>query len=584
MRLAQAISDGRPVDWDLERSTRPELSQVLDGLRLVETVSRSLPAAPGPDPAAARTWGSLRLIERIGRGSFGEVYRAYDPVLQREVALKLLAESIDPAMRRSLLEEARRLARVRHANVLVVHGADEHDGRLGLWTDLLRGRTLEQHLARSGVLGEREIAVIGIDLCRALAAVHRAGLLHRDVKAANVMREDGGRIVLMDFGSVAEAGNGRTALEASSLRGTPLAMAPEVLAGGPIGPAADIYALGVLLYRLASGRYPVEARDLPELEDRHRRGESLPLRDRRPDLSAAFVAAIDRALEADPARRHASAGGFERALARTLSATRAGAEPTATRWAWTIAAMLVLVALVLLLPRGLFRGPGTATGPGSDRSAPSSPAPGPSAPASPEPGAGSATGVPAAHAVVATADIFRDTPGGAARLVSGDRVAPGDALYLALEAPERLWTYVLDEDARGALTVLFPAPGLDHSNPVAPGRRRLPGTHAGESVDWQVTSAGGRETILVLASRHPLPDLEREIAAVPRPSAAAPVVYGRLSTGAPYRLRGITGLVPAREASGGAPRLSDVLRRAASDPARAADLWTWQITLENPNR
>ena len=99
------------------------------------------------------------------------------------------------------MNEARRLARLRHEHVVQVYGAEEHDGRVGLWTELVRGESLEEIVQRSGPLGAREAALVGLDVCAALAAVHGAGLLHRDVKAQNVMREGGGRIVLMDFGT-----------------------------------------------------------------------------------------------------------------------------------------------------------------------------------------------------------------------------------------------------------------------------------------------------------------------------------------------------------------------------------------------
>src|SRR5262249_48722819 len=149
----------------------------------------------------------------------------------------------------------RTLARVRHRNVLSVLGAARHDGRVGMWTELVSGETLEESLARRGRFGDTEAARVGIELCRAQAAVHAAGLIHRDVKTRNVMRAEGGRIVLMDFGSVTRWSPLESA-DAEAFRvGTPLAMAPEQLSGAKLDPRADLYGLGVLLYRLVSGRY-----------------------------------------------------------------------------------------------------------------------------------------------------------------------------------------------------------------------------------------------------------------------------------------------------------------------------------------
>ena len=159
-----------------------------------------------------RRWGRLVLLETIGSGTSCDVYRAWDAELHRDVALKLLHEKASstttprPAATRRrvqarVLQEARRMARLRHEHVVQVYGAEQHDRRVGLWMELVRGTSLEQLVQQRGSFGANEAVLIGLDVCAALAAVHGAGLLHRDVKAQNVMREDGGRIVLMDFGT-----------------------------------------------------------------------------------------------------------------------------------------------------------------------------------------------------------------------------------------------------------------------------------------------------------------------------------------------------------------------------------------------
>src|SRR6185436_10488784 len=164
----------------------------------------------------------------------------------------------------------RLLARVRHPNVVTVYGIDEHEGTVGLWMEWVEGLTLTQVLAARGLLGSHEAALIGIDVCRALAAVHKAGLLHRDIKAQNVMREPGGRIVLMDLG----AGEVRTERVSSELRlrGTPLYLAPEIFENKPATIASDIYSLGVLLYQLLTLRYPVEGDTFDAVEAAHASG------------------------------------------------------------------------------------------------------------------------------------------------------------------------------------------------------------------------------------------------------------------------------------------------------------------------
>jgi serine/threonine protein kinase len=152
-------------------------------------------------------WGPLEIRRTIGQGRFGTVHVAWDPALEREVALKILRNANQSS---AVIQEARLLARVRHPNVVTVYGVAQHENAVGLWMELVEGQTLKQVLAARGVLGAQEAALIGIDLCRAVAAVHKAGLLHRDIKVQNVMREAGGRIVLMDFGA------GKIRAEASS--------------------------------------------------------------------------------------------------------------------------------------------------------------------------------------------------------------------------------------------------------------------------------------------------------------------------------------------------------------------------------
>src|SRR5439155_3714632 len=149
------------------------------------------------------SWGPLSIRAELGGGTFGVVYRAWDPRLEREVALKILRglRSAEEDLASIVIKEARVLARLRHPNVITVFGADCFDGQVGLWMELVHGRTLKAIEQEQGPFSAREATLIGLDLCHAVAAVHQAGFLHRDIKAQNVMRETGGRIVLMVFGA-----------------------------------------------------------------------------------------------------------------------------------------------------------------------------------------------------------------------------------------------------------------------------------------------------------------------------------------------------------------------------------------------
>ena len=253
---------------------------------------------------------------KIGEGGFGEVYHAHDTWLDHPVALKLFKQG--GSGRHStdrILHEARKLARIRHPNVVTVHGADSHDGRVGFWMDLIEGTTLE-HMVRKRRLSAGEAAYIGQDVCRALAAVHRSGIIHRDIKAQNVMRcAEDGRIILMDFGA-GEFIVDRPRTSPGRVR--PCTPAPEVFESGTASVRSDIYAVGVLMYFLVTGGFPVRGSSIADLVEAHRRGERGRLRDGRPDLPYQFVSIIERALDPDPVRRFASAGELESALGGSI--------------------------------------------------------------------------------------------------------------------------------------------------------------------------------------------------------------------------------------------------------------------------
>lgn len=335
--LAESVMDGQPVDWPgadsdaqdedqrLRVAVLQDVSRIVEFHRELQRTRGAAPATKGfaswikPEdlPPGLFRWGHLEALELVGRGSFGEVYRAIDTHLQREVALKLrrIESATTGGDDGRFLTEARDLARVRHPNVIVVYGADTHDGQIGFWTDFIHGKTLAAYLADHGSLDGKEATLVGLDLCRALGAVHAAGLVHGDVKATNAMREESGRIVLMDFGAARHRGEEKQV----SVFASPLTTAPEVLAGEAPRPAADLYSLGALLYQLVSGRTPFEARTIPELRAQHAQGRHPSLGDVRPDLPAAFVAVVECTLNRDPDLRYHSAAEMEAALRAAMS-------------------------------------------------------------------------------------------------------------------------------------------------------------------------------------------------------------------------------------------------------------------------
>jgi Tol biopolymer transport system component len=318
--LASDVCEGRAVDWSQAQSmtTNPEVDAIVRGLKRLagvvdahRSITEQEPRADDADVDHPKVWRHLALLDVAGVGGFGTVYRAWDAQLEREVALKLLSMSPD----RSPLTEAQHLARIRHPNVVTVYGAEQIDRQVGIWMEFIEGETLAAAVAQRGPMSAREVAGTGIDLCRALSALHAAGLLHRDVKAQNVMREVGGRIVLMDF-----SGSGALDPRESgpAISGTPLYMAPELLEGRPASAATDTYSVGVLLFYLLSGYLPIVGASVSDVRKAHREGKRTRLRDLRPELPDTVVQIVERAADADPAGRYASAGELEHALAGML--------------------------------------------------------------------------------------------------------------------------------------------------------------------------------------------------------------------------------------------------------------------------
>jgi serine/threonine protein kinase len=586
--VATSVSDGASLDWNVLAATAkiaadPALLRELEVIARIADVHRSAARdAASPGAREERRWGHLVIEEELGAGSFGTVYRAHDPRLERDVALKVYraGRPVQPGQT-SRFAEGRLLARVRHQNVVVVHGLEQHGDEVGLWLELIDGRTLADEVRSGGPLGFREAVLIGQDLCRALAAVHQAGLIHRDVKPQNVMRERGGRIVLMDFGIGRDMQAARS--PERDLGGTPLYMAPELFDGGASSVASDIYSVGVLLFYLVTGSYPVVAGSRSELERSHREGRRRMLRDLRPDAPDAFVDVMERACAADPQRRYATAGAMQAALSGVmgLSSETSGTidrarEPARNAvkpiWLALAAALLVAVAagaVTLMWHRFPEPSPPTraATSAGARAATPSS------APVDPD-------------QYQIGASFHRVSGTGTDALAPGAHVAPGDRLFLEVTATKAVHVYIVNQDDRGESYLLFPLPGQALANPLSAGTlHRLPGRGAADERYWQVTSAGGREHFLLVASPEPLGALETVFARLPRPEPGRPVAAAApLSNEVMGQLRGIGGLTSRPSAQEPA---SDLLRSAVTLGSGLESVkgpWMRQFTLENPGR
>ncbi len=366
INAAGRIADGEVVDWasitsnlpsDVDRQTAEELAivaQIAAGHRQLHQllpVDPETPASLVPDRAR---WGHLDLLNIVGRGSYGVVYRAWDTRLERLVALKLFHGARHPD---AVMEEGRMLARVRHENVVAIYGADVIDGVAGIWMELVHGKTLDNIVKANGPLNAHDAAAVGVDIAKALAAVHAAGLLHCDVKAQNVVREGGGRVVLMDFGAGNLAPEMRDDGQRFDVAGTPRYMAPELFAPGATATrASDIYSLGVLLYFVVSGKYPLAGNTLGELRRAHEAKQFRPLRELNSSLPAALLEVVDKATERDPAQRSESAAAIQAMLAPVAAAPIDSKTPRSfPRWAVGVTVAVVALAMAVAWVVGLAR-------------------------------------------------------------------------------------------------------------------------------------------------------------------------------------------------------------------------------------
>jgi serine/threonine-protein kinase len=283
-----------------------------------------------------RRLGGRYLVETLlATGGMGEVWVARDLLLDRAVAVKVLGGALagDTRAAERLRREARAAGRLEHPNIARVLDLGEHDGRPYLIMELLDGESLAARIDRAGPMPSAEAARVVAAVADALEAAHQAGVVHRDVKPGNVFLTSTGAVKVLDFGIASAAGD--AAITTGDLLGTAAYLAPERVLGQRATSAADIYALGVVLYELLAGHRPFEAGSEVELAMAHVNADPPSLRQVAPSTPAFLVAACHRAMAKDPSARPPSAAVFAqlvRAQGPPSPATRplpvTGAAPT----------------------------------------------------------------------------------------------------------------------------------------------------------------------------------------------------------------------------------------------------------------
>jgi serine/threonine-protein kinase len=289
--------------------------------------------------------GRYRLRSRLGGGGMAAVWLADDVELDRRVAVKLLAADADRAR---FEREARAYAACAHPNVARVYDYGESGDRPHIVLEYVSGGTLEDRLTEEGSLPIQEASRIAEELAAGIAHAHARGLVHRDLKPSNIMFDDEGRTKIADFG-IAQLTGASTLTETGSIIGTAAYLSPEQARGEPATPASDVYAFGVILFRMLAGRLPFEASSVIELVTKHAREPAPPVSSFRDDVPERLEALIGRVLAKDPRERPQDGAALVAALSGLPSEAVTGILAAPDRRTRRRASFAALGAVVLVL-------------------------------------------------------------------------------------------------------------------------------------------------------------------------------------------------------------------------------------------
>ena len=305
-----------------------------------------------------RTLGRYRVLEQVGAGGMGTVYRARDERLHRDVAVKVLTPGTisGPAARKRFRQEALALSALNHPNIATIYDFDSEGELDFLVMEYISGVTLDERLTR-GRLAEKEVIDFGAQLAGALQEAHEKRVVHRDLKPGNIMLTSRGQVKVLDFGLArlrppdTDTATTRSSSETHGAVGTLPYMAPEQLGGGPVDARTDIHALGAVLYEMSSGRRPFTASTAHLLADAILHQPPAPPRAANPALSSLLENIILKCLEKDPEHRYQSARDLLGDLRRAGAAPSASAHGTRSafglrRAAWWTKAGILSISLV----------------------------------------------------------------------------------------------------------------------------------------------------------------------------------------------------------------------------------------------
>lgn len=312
-----------------------------------------------PPPRADARFARFTIERELGAGGMGRVFRAHDPTLRRDVAIKVLRNA-GPAARDALIAEARSVSSLNHPNICTIYEAGEVDGTPFIAMELVEGRPLSVQLSR-GRMTEAQVVRLTLQIAATLAHAHARGIVHGDLKGENAMVTPGGTVKLLDFGlarvlepvSFESLTRAPESAQAPGMAGTLPYMAPEILKGAPAKPTADVWAFGVLVYEMLAGARPFSGRTAFDLADGILNASPAPLP---PATSPPLAAIVGRCLQQDPSLRYATATEVLLALEPLASGSSAIGRPAATARSTLSqpAAIAVLVLVAILGAAGAF--------------------------------------------------------------------------------------------------------------------------------------------------------------------------------------------------------------------------------------
>ena len=321
----------------------------------------TLPGASLQGAAGVQQVGRYLIRERLGRGGMATVFKAHDPTINREVAIKFLHASLcaDDEYRARFVREARAAGGLSHPNIVVVHDVGEIDGRPYMAMELIEGTSLAEELEKNKQMPIRDVVVMGMQLARALDYAHARGIVHRDIKPGNIMRLAGSQTIkVTDFGiaHMDDRGDDDDTDAAQHTRigdvlGTPQYMSPEQANGEKLDGRSDLFSTGIVLYQMLTGRRPFRGDSLVAVATRITTEDPPPITKQRPDVPASLRRVVDRCLAKQPGNRFQTGRELSDALAKVLAEldeiarekNRPRIVPLRVKWAAMMAAIVAVV-------------------------------------------------------------------------------------------------------------------------------------------------------------------------------------------------------------------------------------------------